>query len=67
MVGAVTTAAEPRALVTWEGPGEPIMLTLYGPEGELAVPLLPKRALTLAQQLLTRGVAAIKANHWGPE
>jgi hypothetical protein len=49
-----------RAVVTWEGPGEPIMLTLYGPDGEMAVPLLPKRALTLAQELLTRGVQAIK-------
>ena len=38
-----------RAVVTWEGPGEPIMLTAYGPDGEeLALPLLPKRALTLA-------------------
>ncbi len=40
----------------------PIMLTLYGPAGEVAVPLLPKRALELAQELLTRGVAAIKAD-----
>ncbi len=40
---------EPRAVVTWEGPGEPIMLTLYGPGGEVAVPLAPKRALTPAQ------------------
>ncbi len=31
-------------------------------EGELAVPLLPKRALTLAQELLTRGVQAIKVD-----
>ena len=53
-----------RAVVTWEGPGEPIMLTLYGADGEVAVPLLPKRALTLAQELLTRGVAAIEADSW---
>ncbi len=46
------------------GPGEPIMLTLYGPDGEVALPLLPKRALTLAQELLTRGVQAIKADSW---
>ncbi len=51
-----------RAVVTWEGPGEPITLTLYRPEGEVAVPLLPKRALVLAQELLTRGVQAIKAD-----
>ena len=58
----MTTAAEPRAVVSWAGPGEPVLLTLYGPEGELAVPLLPKRALTLAQELLTRGVQAIKVD-----
>ena len=59
-----------RAVVTWEGPGEPIVLTLYGPDGEVAVPLLPKRALTLAQELLTCGVSAIKAGPeapWAPE
>ncbi len=70
MVGVVRAApsgaraAPPRAVVTWEGPGEPIMLTLYGPDGEVAVPLLPKRALTLAQELLTCGVSAIKADSW---
>ncbi len=62
---------EPRAVVTWEGPGEPIMLTIYGPDGEaVAVPLWPKRALTLAQELLTQAVAAIKADPeapWAPE
>ncbi len=36
----------------------------HGPDGEVAVPLLPKRALTLAQVLLTCGVAAIKADQW---
>ncbi len=55
-----------RAVVTWEEPGEPIMLTVYGPDGEVAVPLLPKRALTLAQELLTSGVAAIKADPEAP-
>lgn len=40
------------------------MLTVYGPDGEVAVSLLPKRALTLARELLTRGVAAIKADQW---
>ncbi len=53
-----------RAVVTWEGPGLPIVLTLYGPDGEVAVPLLPKRALTLAQELLRHGVSAIKADTW---
>ncbi len=55
---------EPRAVVTWEGPGEPIMLTIYGPDGEVTVPILPKRALLLAQELLTCGVQAIKADSW---
>ena len=41
---------------------------MYGAEGETAVSLEPKRALTLAQELSTRGVQAIKADHvaqWG--
>ncbi len=57
MVGVVN-----RCVVTWAGPGEPIVLTVYSPAGEVAVPLVPKRALTLAQELLTRGVQAIKAD-----
>ena len=55
-------SAPPRAFVSWEGPGEPIMLTVYGPDGEVAVPLLPKRALELPQELLTRGVQVIKTD-----
>ncbi len=46
------------------------MLTLYGADGEVAVPLLPKRALTLAQELLERGVQVIKVDPgapWAPE
>lgn len=46
------------------------MLTLYGADGEAALSLSPKRALTLAQELLTLGVAAIKADPeapWTPE
>ncbi len=54
---------ESRVVVTWEGPGEPIVLTLYGPDGEeVAVSLEPKRALTLAQELLTCAVQAITAD-----
>ena len=51
--------------MSWEGLGQPIVLTVYGPDGEVAVPLLPKRALELAQELLTRGVQAIKADWAG--
>ena len=53
---------QPRAVVTWEGPGQPIVLTVHGREGAVAVPMVPKRALELAQELLTRGVQAIKAD-----
>ncbi len=60
----MTETTETRAVVTWEGPGEPIVLTLHGPDGEVALPLLPKRALTLAQELLRCGVQAIKADSW---
>ncbi len=39
---------------------------MYGPDGEtLALPLLPVRSLTLAQELLTRGVQVAKADQWG--
>ena len=61
----MTEATELRAVVTWEGPGEPIMLKVYGLGGEVTLALDPKRALTLAQELLTRGVQAIKADSWG--
>ena len=54
--------SETRAVVSWEGPGQPITLPLHGPDGKLAVPMVPKRALELAQELLTRGVQAIKAD-----
>ena len=56
--------SETRAVVSWQGPGEPIVLTVYGPDGEVAVPMVPTRALELAQELLTRGVQAIKADQW---
>ncbi len=61
----MTESTENRAVVSWNGPGQPIMLTVYGADGEaVALPLEPKRALTLAQELLTRGVSAIKADSW---
>ena len=56
-----------RAVVSWKGPGQPVVLAVYGPDGEaVAVSLEPKRALTLAQELLTQGVAAIKADPAAP-
>ncbi len=54
--------SEPRAVVSWAGAGEPIVLTVYSAGRAVAVPLVPKRALTLAKELLTRGVQAIKAD-----
>ena len=57
---------EPRAVVTWEGPGEPIVLKVQGPSGEITVPLLPKRVLTLAKNLSSPAVTAIKTAQWGP-
>ena len=52
----VTKPTEPRAVVFWEGPGEPILLTVHGPGGEVAVPMVPKRALLLAQELIEPAV-----------
>ena len=70
MVGVVTpraaavaeTTEQTRAVVSWAGQGEPIMLTLYGPSGDVAVPLLPKRALLLAQEM---PIQRIKSVSWG--
>ncbi len=31
----VTETTKHRTVVTWEGPGKPIVLTLYGPDGEV--------------------------------
>ncbi len=71
MMKARAPAPGSRAVVSWKGPGQPIMLTLYGPDGEMvAVALEPKRALTLAKELLSCGVQAIKAEPeapWAPE
>jgi len=53
----------PRASVTWEGPGQPIVLTVYDPDGSAlaTLPLKPIRALTLAQELLAHGISASKS------
>ncbi len=55
-----------RAVVSWKDPSQPIMLTVYGPAGEVAVPLLPKRALELARELTEPAVVTIKTSQWGP-
>ncbi len=61
-----TPTAEHRTVVTWAGQGEPIVLTLYGPDGEVAVPLTPVRALELARDLAAPAVTTIKTSAWGP-
>ena len=53
-------------VVTWEGAGQPIMLTIHSPDGEVAVPLTPVRALELAKDLIEPAVRSIKTNQWGP-
>ena len=42
------------------------MLTVRGPDGEVAVPLTPVRALELAKELLQPAVQSIKVDRWGP-
>ncbi len=52
--------------ITWAGAGQPIVLTAYGADGEVAVSLSPVRALELAQELTEPAVTAIKTSQWGP-
>ncbi len=57
---------EHRAVVSWAGPDELILLTVYAPDGEVvSVPLSPTRALELAKDLTERAVAEIKFRQWG--
>ncbi len=67
----MTPSSARAVVVTWERSGQPIMLTVYGMDGKVvAVPLEPAKALKLAQELLTQGVAAIKADPeapWAPD
>ena len=51
-----------KPVVTWEGPAQPIVLTV----GEVAVPLTSTRALALAVELTQRAVLTIKVNQFGP-
>ena len=49
------------AVVTWEGPGEPVVIAVQGSAGEaVTLPLEPEGALALAQALITSAVLAIK-------
>ena len=63
---ATETAEQPRAVVTWVGKGEPVVLTLYAPSGEaMAAQLSPTRALDLAKDLIEPAVQSIKVSQWG--
>ena len=47
--------------------GQPILLAVYGPDGEVvSVSLSPVRALELAKELIEPAVRAIKVEQWGP-
>ena len=62
----ISTLTEHRVVVTWEGRGQPIMLTVYDPDGAVvSVPLSPVRALELAKELSERAVSSIKTKQWG--
>ena len=62
----VNQPTEPRVVVSWAGAGQPIVLTLFDPDGEVAaVPLTPVRALELAKELSEPAVSSIKTNQWG--
>ena len=55
-----------RAIVTWAGAGQPIVLTVYDPDGAVvSVPMSPVRALELAKDLTEPAVMAIKVAQWG--
>ena len=59
----MTETTEHRAVMTWEGPGEPTVLALYGPEGGAAGRLLPKRVLVLGvlAPVVRDGAAGVRA------
>ena len=59
---------EHRVVVSQEGPGQPIMLSIYDAGGQVAsVPISPVRALTLAKEIIEPAVAEIKFQQWGLE
>ena len=55
----------PRPVVSQAGDGRPIVLTIYGPDGETGLALSPVRALELGKQLMERAVSSIKTGQWG--
>ena len=67
MMEAPSQPTESRAIVSWNGPGQPIMIALRGPGGEVSMPLSPTRALEMAKQLIEPAVQAIKSSQWGED
>ncbi len=57
------SATEFHVVVICKGPDKPVMLTIYGSDGEdcATAALSPRQALTLAQKLLTLGIAGLTA------
>ncbi len=54
------TANADQIECSWKGTGEPVVLTLFEPDGEaVTLPLEPKQALTLAKQLSQCGVILV--------
>ena len=47
---------DPRLTVTWEGEGQPIVVTNYARGGRIEVSLSPRRALEVAQMLIDRAL-----------
>lgn len=57
---------EPRAVVSWAGTDQKIILTIYNQDGTVAVmKLSPTRALELVKDLIEPAVIAIKTSQWG--
>ena len=57
-----------RAVVTWAGAGQPVVLSIYGPAGAVvSMSMSPVRALELAKQLSEPAVRSIKVSQWGPD
>ena len=58
---------EPRAVVSWAGTDQKIILTIYNQDGTVAVmKLSPVRALEMAKELIEPAVQSIKTDRWGP-
>ncbi len=53
---SVAPPMKPRVTVTWEGDGQPIVMTAYARSGKIAVPVTPRRALEIAQLLIDRAL-----------